>query len=189
MRYFDRIYSYLRLLYRNAHQAEDATQQVFVKLLEVLPTYDAPPRRFRGWLFAVSRNHALNELRRDRRSETTDADALLREEPSDPYDGGLTALEWISDHDLNLFVERLPLAQRQVIFLRYVVGLETSEVAEILGQTSELTRKQHSRALAFLRHRLRAVGRDTRRGNRVPARVLVRKTPVVRRRRFSLIAH
>jgi hypothetical protein len=75
-----------------------------------------------------------------------------------------------------------------VLFLRYVVGLSTSEVAEILGQNANAVRKQHARALNFLRARLVSLGRAPLRRTRSGSRVLVRKTPVVRLRRFSLLA-
>jgi RNA polymerase sigma-70 factor (ECF subfamily) len=184
-RYFDRVYGYLRLVFQASHPAEDATQQVFLKVLEALPRYDCPPRFFRGWLFTIARNYARNQLRNERRVEPADVDRLLAQEPSAEADD-LSVLDWISDDELNMLIERLPASQRQMLFLRYVVGLGTSEVAEILGQNPDAVRKQHARALGFLRARLVSLGRAPLRRTPSGARVLVRKTPVVRMRRFSL---
>jgi RNA polymerase sigma factor (sigma-70 family) len=64
VRYFDRVYSYLRLVLRNEHHAEELAQQVFLDVLEALPRYeprDSTP--FRGWLFAIARNRAISQLR------------------------------------------------------------------------------------------------------------------------------
>jgi len=187
MRYFDRVYGYLRVLLRDEHDAEDTVQGVFVSVLEALPRYSYREIPFRVWLFTVARNHALTRLKRGGRSELADVEAILRDRPAPPEPTGLQALNWISDRDLQLFISRLPLAQRQVLFLRYLVGLSTNEVAAICGQSPETVRKQHTRALGFLRDRLTALGRDPKRSNRVGSRVIVRQANVLRLRRFALI--
>jgi RNA polymerase sigma-70 factor (ECF subfamily) len=189
MRYFDRVYSYLRLLFRSRDGAEEAAQDVFVKALEAIRGYEAGPRSFRAWLFVVARNHALNELGRHSRTRTTSLDAAdwtrLAEAQPEPLIG--PQLEWISDSDLQLLIGRLPLAQRQALFLRYVVDLSTSETALVLDTTAVAVRHHHARALAFLRARLAALGRDScRREGRVPCQVVLRGLPVLRARRFSL---
>jgi RNA polymerase sigma-70 factor (ECF subfamily) len=189
LRYFDRVYNYLRLMLASAHDAEDVAQQVFVRVLEALPRYERRPQPFRAWLFTVARNHALNELRDTRRVEP--AGVELAQAELDDTDGAsdeLRALEWISDRDLQVFIARLPLAQRQVLFLRYVVGLSSTETAAVLEQSVDGVRKHHSRAMRFLRDRLVALGRDPRRKTpRVGARLLPRRAAVVRLRRFSLL--
>src|SRR5690349_1679891 len=64
-RYFDRVYGYLRLVLRNHHEAEDATQGVFLKVLEGLGRYERRRQPFRAWLFVVVRNHAVSLLRKE----------------------------------------------------------------------------------------------------------------------------
>jgi RNA polymerase sigma-70 factor (ECF subfamily) len=185
LRYFDRVYSYLRLVFRDAHEAEDAAQQVFVKILEGLAGFAASGRSFRGWMFVVARNHAVDQLRKSARSETADVDRILRATAA-AEDRELPALDWVSDGDLQLLIERLPLSQRQVLFLRYVVGLGNRETASVLGLSPEAAQKQHARAIRFLHDRLAALGRDTARGNWVGVDNLLVKSRVLRARRFAL---
>jgi RNA polymerase sigma-70 factor (ECF subfamily) len=188
LRYFDRVYSYLRLMLSNAHDAEDVAQRVFVRVLEALPRYERRSQPFRAWLFTLARNHALNELRDTKRIELTGVELPQAEAEETGEPDELRALEWISDQDLQVFISRLPLAQRQVLFLRYVVGLSSAETAAVLEQSLEAVRKHHSRAMRFLRDRLVALGRDPRRkSRRVGAALLPRRAVVVRLRRFSLL--
>jgi RNA polymerase sigma-70 factor (ECF subfamily) len=188
MRYFDRVYGYLRLLFRDPHAAEDAAQQVFLKAFENISVYEPALGPFRGWLFVVARNFALNQLPRDARTfASADVERLREADDEREPPAGLGALDWVTDRDLFLFVERLPLVQRQVLFLRYVVGLSMAEIAELLGQTPQAARQQHARALRFLRARLAALGREPRTARRVGAKAVFRRAPVLRNRRFSLI--
>ena len=164
MRYYDRVYSYMRVMLKDAYDAEDGTQQVFTKAFEALPTFELRDKPMRAWLFTIVRNHALGELRNRGRVELEDQEEIDRllargvpEEPELPTPG------WISDRDLLLFVERLPVAQRQVLTLRYVMDMTNQEVGEVLGRSPSEVRVLHFRAVSFLRDRMEAVGRGERR--------------------------
>jgi RNA polymerase sigma-70 factor (ECF subfamily) len=187
MRYFDRVYGYLRLLFRDVREAEDAAQHVFLKVLEGVGSWENRPRMFRPWLFVVARNHALNELKRAGHAVAVDSETLDRLRTTRDSSDELTALDWVSDRELSMFIERLPLTQRQILFLRYVVGLSSRETAIVLGHTLAAVRRQHVRAVAQLRDRLTALGREPKHGGRVRSKVLLRTQPVLRARRFSLL--
>jgi RNA polymerase sigma-70 factor (ECF subfamily) len=188
MRYFDRVYSYLKILLGDRHAAEDAAQEVFVTVLRTLPTY-AARGPFRGWLFAIVRNYALSELRKPRRVEPVDpADLIDRADPAAGPEQELSALDWISDRDLMMFVERLPLPQRQVLVLRYMLDLGHKDIARILHRSPDDVRMLQSRAQRFLRERLVAVGRDS--ADDVRSASMVRRPAhayLLRRRRFALL--
>jgi len=165
MRYYDRVYSYMRVLLKDAHEAEDGTQQVFTKVFEALPEYELRDEvPLRAWLFTVVRNQALSELRKWGRVELQDQEdidrMLARGIPEEPE---LPVVGWIADRDLLLFVERLPLPQRQVLTLRYMMDMSNSEVGEILDRSPSEVRVLHYRAVSFLRDRLTAMGRAPRR--------------------------
>jgi RNA polymerase sigma-70 factor (ECF subfamily) len=187
LRYFDRVYAYVRAVLRSAADAEDVTQQIFVDVLTGLPRYERRRQPFRAWLFTVARNHAIDHLQHHGRLDLVDADEVdRRREHAATDEGELDLLSWISDRDLHLFIERLPLTQRQVLLLRFVMGLTASEIAGVLEISPEAVRMQQSRALGFLRARLTAMGRDPCRGNRVRARLLIPQSRVLRVRRFGL---
>jgi RNA polymerase sigma-70 factor (ECF subfamily) len=185
MRYFDRVYGYLRLALNDAHEAEDVTQDIFIRVLDALPRYERRAQPFRAWLFVIVRNHALNVLRQSRRLELVAPEELpVAEERWEDERLG-EALDWITDRELMMFVERLPLPQRQVLLLRYVLDLGFAEIAVMLGRHSEDARTLHKRAVGMLRSRLTAVGRGQR-GGRARMRGCLREAQVLRHRRFAL---
>jgi len=194
MRYFDRVYGYTRALLGGRAEAEDVTQQVFVDVFNRLDRYEQRAQPFRAWMFVIARNQALSHLRSHRRTTTMEPSAISRliedarnGEDDEPIIAEIGALSWISDRDLHLFIERLPVAQREILVLRYMVGLSMGEIAGMLDLSLAAVRKHHTRALTFLRTRLASVGRSTGRPRRLGSRLLVKQSRVLRDRRFALL--
>jgi RNA polymerase sigma-70 factor (ECF subfamily) len=188
MRYFDRVYSYLRLALDDEHAAEDATQQVFLKVMEALPRYERRTQPFRAWLFTIVRNHAIRYLEKRGRMEVVDPVELTeRGESAEPEPlEALGTLGWITDREILMLIERLPVSQRQVLMLRYMMDLTTTDIAAVLGRSSEDVRALQSRALRFLQQRLTALGRTPR--GRQPTIQMSRRragAPVLRARRYE----
>ena len=189
MRYFDRLYSYLRVLFReDPHEAEDVTQQVFVRAFEALPRYERRSQPFRAWLFTIARNLAMTRLRQRERSEPVAPDVLAEQQEAEPAEETLSALSWLTDRELVMFVERLPLAQRQVLALRYMLDLPTKEIAAMLGRSNDDVRMLEHRAVRFLEGRLTAIGRGSahERPRQRPAYARPKWMPVLRRRGGAL---
>lgn len=189
LRYFERIYSYLRVLLRDPHEAEDIAQTTFGQVFRALPDYEDRGRPFRAWLFVIARNTAYRQLELTQRHAELRAPDELPEvsgEQPDPEES-LGTLRWVSDSELMLFIERLPLAQRQVLFLRFVMDLSHQETAVILGRSPEAVRRLQFRGLTFVRERLEAIGRcGSRRRGRHGMRLYPPPAPVLRGRLFAL---
>jgi RNA polymerase sigma-70 factor (ECF subfamily) len=186
MRYFDRVFSYLKTLFRDdPHEAEDLTQQVFLNVLDALPRYERREQPFRAWLFVIVRNAGLMQLRKSSRIELAEPGTAQLEASHE--DGDEVALDWITDRELLMFVERLPEPQRQVLLLRFMLGLRPTEIAQVLDRSPDDVRQLQSRALRFLRARLEALGRHGTRGHQVRIRRRPRQAWVLRTRRFSLL--
>ena len=187
LRYFERVYSYLRLVLGDSHEAEDGTQQVFLNILKALPRYERRSQPFRAWLFAVVRNEGLNRLRSRGQLDVVDPlEMTRRAESGTPGESDLEALAWISDKDLVFLVERLPLPQRQVLMLRYLADLRAPQIAEILGRSPDDVRMLQHRAQRFLRDRLVALGRGPTRRSKAPVLRRVPEATVLRARRYCI---
>jgi RNA polymerase sigma-70 factor (ECF subfamily) len=188
LRYFDRIYAYLHVMLRDHHEAEDLTQDVFAELLRSLPSHEIrPDTPARAWLFRVARNRGINRLRQHKRLVTEDPQTIEdRRTPPDVMDSMRWTLSWITDDELHLLLERLPLTQRQVLVLHYRIGLEFAEVADALERTAAAVHLLHHRALRTLEHRLAALGRKPSGQSLKPTLIAIRQATVLRARRFAL---
>jgi RNA polymerase sigma-70 factor (ECF subfamily) len=194
-RYFDRVYGYLRVAFDSPHEAEDATQQVFTKVFEALPRYQERGKPFRVWLFVVVRNEAITQLKRLARLEPTDPveldqgrEGAAPEEVVVPDIIAALGLDWITDVDLQIFIERLPAVQRQALALRYMLDLSNKQIAVLLDRTPNDIAVLQRRGLAFLNERLTAVGRrfELSGGEDAQMRAWNPQSRVLRERRFTL---
>jgi RNA polymerase sigma-70 factor (ECF subfamily) len=143
-RYSHGIYGYIRSIVVDQHEAEDLTQQVFIKLMTARHS-SFVRADFAAWLLRVARNTALDSLRRRQRT-------LLRD-PQDWTPGG-TAPDQEARRSLEDALSALSPGQREVLVLRDVLGFSPREAATCLGKTDGAVHMLHHRARRTVRERL-----------------------------------
>ncbi|MCM3591553.1 sigma-70 family RNA polymerase sigma factor [Brevibacillus borstelensis] len=128
-RYKGKIYAFLYRMIGHSQDAQDLTQEVFIKAYCKIGDY-RPDFRFSAWLFRIAANHCLDELRKRKRLPVTTAEEselvhentperiLLAKEQHEVLHEKLLALE--DDH-------------RVILLLRYVEQLSYKEIAEVLS--------------------------------------------------------
>jgi RNA polymerase sigma-70 factor, ECF subfamily len=125
-RYSDQVFRCVDRILRDAHESEDVTQHVFLKLMSVLPRYERRVAPFSAWLMRVARNVALDTERKRRAVSWEDVPEPERHD-DDHYQRGRSLREALAS---------LPEAQRRVILLRHVAGFSAPEIAAALGKTA-----------------------------------------------------
>ena len=197
--YYDRVFGYLRVAFKSSHEAEDVTQEVFMAVFEALPAYELRGKPFDAWLFTIVRRLAIRELRRQGQVEAMDPAEIdnhrerQQAAAADLGDDALDALSWIKGSEMGVLVERLPLPQRQVLFLRYRLDLPPREIAEVLNTTPNHVSVLHYRALNFLRERFTAFADrpepkepESENADRSSMRAPKKHSRVLRNRRYAL---
>jgi RNA polymerase sigma-70 factor (ECF subfamily) len=145
--YADPVFRYCLRRLGSRESAEDATSQVFTKVLAGLHGYRAEKSSFRSWLFAVSHN-VLVDFERARRPQTElDGADLIADSDPGPEDA---ALATESRREVQLLLASVPPDQRRVLELR-LAGLTTAEIAQALRMTPNAVRVSQFRAMTRLR--------------------------------------
>ncbi len=158
----DRVF---RLAYRltgNRHDAEDLTQEVFVRVFRSLDRYT--PGTFEGWLHRITTNLFLDGARRRQRIRF---DALSDERaarlPSAAVGPEAGVVDQVFDADVEAALATLPADFRAAVVLCDVEGLSYEEIAEIMDAKLGTVRSRIHRGRAMLRralaHRAPAPGR------------------------------
>ncbi|MBA3532231.1 MAG: sigma-70 family RNA polymerase sigma factor [Ardenticatenales bacterium] len=147
--HLDSIYRYIYFRVGEQADAEDLTEQVFLKAWEALPGYTSRGHPFSSWLYRIANNIVIDFWRRKktvRLSELDEVNTLL--------DTHLTPIEQLLKTEtlasLADSIRRLPDEQQQVIILRFIEGLSHTEVAHIMGKNEGACRALQYRALAAL---------------------------------------
>ncbi len=125
------VFNYVLRLVRDRSLAEDLTQEVFLRIYQGLPKFSLRSR-FTTWMFQVTKNRVLDELRsleRRPRSLMSIEDAPQLEVYDAPYERAETieAL-WRAVEDLNVDL-------KMALLLRDVVGMSYAEIADSLEIT------------------------------------------------------
>ncbi|CAA9353828.1 MAG: Alternative RNA polymerase sigma factor SigE [uncultured Nocardioidaceae bacterium] len=141
-----------RLAYRltgNPHDAEDLTQEVFVRVFRSLANYT--PGTFEGWLHRITTNLFLDQVRRKARIRfdalPDDAERLPSNDrgPAQVYD------DTHFDHDVQAALDALPPDFRAAVVLCDLEGLSYEEIAATLGVKIGTIRSRIHRGRSQLR--------------------------------------
>ncbi len=150
-RFFDAIYRYLYLRVGHRADAEDLTEQVFLKMLDAIPGYRSRGVPFSTWLYRIAHNLVIDRFRRRSRQAVELSDQLQdRGLHSDP-EAMLQSSE--VRQELYAAIRQLTDEQRQVIILRFIENLEVQQVAQIMKRRPGAIHAMQHRALASL-HRI-----------------------------------
>ena len=134
------LYRFCLLQMKNAADAEDALQEVFLKRLYRAPVFDSPEHEKR-WLYRVALNQCRDELRRKRRTEVPLEEAALLAVPE-------------PQRELLAHVAALPEKFRTVIHLHYYEGYTVEELAALLGVSVSSVKMRLMRGREALRREM-----------------------------------
>ena len=158
--YFDKIYRYIVLKIGDRTEAEDMTQQVFLKSLKSLPTYKQRDVPFSSWLYRIAHNQVVDHFRKTSRQQSIElTDAIT---PDDPHENPQHQTELKADIvHLVKATRQLTKTQQEVIALRFSSDLPVAEVARLMGKSEGAVKAlQHSAVVALRKIMLTAEDYD-----------------------------
>ncbi len=143
--YADNVYGYVCSIVRDEHEAEDVTQLIFAKLMTALARYEPRSVPFSAWILRIAHNASIDHMRGRR--------AVPCEEVRSPeLEDASLARE--RSQDLRIALEKLPAEQRDVIVMRFVLGLSPHEIAVRLGRSQDAIHGLQHRGRISLRREL-----------------------------------
>jgi RNA polymerase sigma-70 factor (ECF subfamily) len=149
-RHLDAIFRYIYYRTGDAQDAEDLTEQVFLKAWQARANYKPVGCYFINWLYRIAHNSVVDHHRRQKIIVTEDlpSEISLADESQKP---SLDTI--IQDEEKALLaaaIARLPDDYQQVIILRFIEGLGHAEIAHVLDKSEVACRGIQHRALAAL---------------------------------------
>lgn len=163
-RYQSRIFNFTYRLLHHREEAQDATQEVFLRAFRGLGRY-SPTQSFAAWLYAIANNLCI-DLARRRRLRTLslsppaseDESGVQYDVPDGKNDPALLFASAETQRAIERAIAELPYKYRVVTVLRHIQGLSYQEISEVTGQPEGTVKAQIFRARRILREKLRDVG-------------------------------
>ncbi len=116
--------------------AEDVTQEVFIKVFQTLKSYDAAQGSFSTWLNRVARNHLVDHYRRTRKDHLTSSledDSAAAEQNVSPHSEPTEGVESRERKEtLQSALDKLSPDMREAVILRDLHDLDYEEIAQVL---------------------------------------------------------
>ncbi|MGG3886984.1 RNA polymerase sigma factor [Brevibacillus panacihumi] len=149
-KYKDRIYALLLRMVRHPQDAQDLTQECFIKAYRYLHSYDSQ-RSLASWLYRIAVNLYVDAKPASQRKQNlleVDEQMLM-----DDHSPETIYLKYEDLEELRYQIERLPETYRIVLTLRYLEDLTYQEMSEILDISIPTLQVRLHRAKQKLRER------------------------------------
>ena len=146
--YKHKIFSYL--YYRsgkNRMQAEDLTEEVFLKALEKFDRYN-PEMSFKSWIYSIAHNHLIDHYRKERTTvDLSDLENVL-ESDLDPKS---SIIKRVAAEEVEELLKHVSDEEKEILLMRYFQDLPLKDIADITDRPEPTVRVIIHRAFSKLR--------------------------------------
>jgi len=156
--FVERVYLYLYFRTGSHPEAEDLTEQVFLKAWEAIGRYRWQGRPFLAWLYRLAHNAHIDHVRSQRPTTSLTNDQRPLELASNSASvelGRALDAEVIAGALAQLTIE-----QQQVIVMKFIEGLDNEQIAQCMDKREGAIRALQMRALMSMRRVLERQGED-----------------------------
>ena len=147
--YFPRVYRYILARMGNPYDAEDLTEEVFLRVLDAIERFQWREAPFSAWLFRIAHNAVISQRRKE--GARGRSSPLLEALPVDSQGPEEMVENRLALNEIMKAAETLPEAQRRVIGLRFAAGLTVAETARAMGKGEGNVKVIQHKAIAKLR--------------------------------------
>ncbi len=133
--YYEKIYVYCFNILRNAHDAEDAVQEVFIKAFQNTKLLHI--ENYSAWLYKISYHHCLNRIKRQSiiKFISFENTSMIQDVSNNPS----------MDMELDEIMAQLKAKERALLVLRIIEDKDFAEIALIFNITHATARKRFER--------------------------------------------
>lgn len=158
--YQNKVYSLAYYVTKNHHDAEDVSQEAFIKMWRALPTYrgDAPD----AWIMKIAKNTCLDFIKQKKRVEPLeyeiDGESVERPIPDTDVQSNPSEAVVLQQRrqEVQNALLRLGEEHREILTLRYMNGLSYEQLQEVLGVGMGTVKSRLARAKKSLQNILKS---------------------------------
>jgi RNA polymerase sigma-70 factor (ECF subfamily) len=150
-RYHEDVFRYIWARVSNQQLAEDLTGEVFIRMVTHLPKYRSSGTPFAAWLYRIARNLVVDHYRKvSNRYEMLPIDEI-ETLPGEEQSVANQVENQLFVEQVHGAIKQLKPDRQDIIILRFIIGLPSQTVADILGKTLGSIKVKQHRAIKELR--------------------------------------
>lgn len=149
--FYDKIYRYVMFKTGDSLEAEDLTEEVFLRMLESIGSFKWQGYPFTSWLFRIAHNLVIDYYRKSGRQKKTSLDDAMRVVGTDGVDVDRKLDIELSIKEVKDAMGGLTQLQQEVLSLRFAGGLSVAETAEAMGKKENAVKALQHAAIKKLR--------------------------------------
>ena len=149
--FYDKIYRYVMFKTGDTLEAEDLTEEVFLRMLESIGSFKWQGYPFTSWLFRIAHNLVIDYYRKAGRQKKTSLDDAMRVVGTDNVDVDRKLDVELSIKEVKEAMGGLTRLQQEVLSLRFAGGLSVAETAEAMGKKENAVKALQHAAIKKLR--------------------------------------
>lgn len=130
--------------------ADDCAAETWLNVVRDLHRFNGDESKFRAWVFTIGRRRVIDAHRRSARAPELVGPSTEPSADGTAPDSAMAFDEAESTRRALRLLERLPLEQREAVFLRHVAGLDGKRAAQVLGRSQGSVRVATHRGLRRL---------------------------------------
>lgn len=152
--FYDKIFRYVSFKTGDAFEAEDISEEVFLRMLESISSFKWKGYPFSSWLFRIAHNLVVDHFRKKGRQKQTPLEDAARVIGASSKDIDHEIDVKLSIQEVYKAMDGLTKLQREVISLRFAGGLSILETAEAVGKKENAVKALQHAGIKNLRRML-----------------------------------
>lgn len=144
-RYSPKIYGKCLSILKDESLAEDATQEIFMKIFTNLSRFEEKAK-FSTWIYSITYNFCIDFLRRKKKQDDIFSDDEIEKAPDLADELPDQLLIEMEINQLKAVLKELPTDDRTILLMKYQDEMSIREIAEILGKTESAVKMKIKRA-------------------------------------------
>ncbi|MCK3685601.1 RNA polymerase sigma-70 factor [Maribellus sp. YY47] len=154
--YYPRLYNFSKSILKIEDNIDDVLQEVFVKIWQNRKKIKTP-ETFNAFIYTITRNLLLNELRRQLNDQNAREEVKNRSLAGEYVFQEEVEYEELKEK-IDIIVDELPERQREIFLLSRSDGLSHKEIAEKLDIKPKTVEYHITQSVRYLKHRLADLG-------------------------------
>ncbi len=159
--FYDKVFRYLSFKTGDALLAEDLAEDVFLRMLTSIGSYEHRGHPFSSWLFRIAHNLAVDHFRKQGRQKAVSLEKVSSVVGQSGVDLDEYVQTKLTMREVNRAMEGLTDLQRQVISMRFAGELSVKETALALGRKENAIKALQHAGIKKLRRILMPAGRPS----------------------------